>query len=333
MGRLLSHCRQGQEFLFFFPARLKRPWGPPNPHPMGTKVSFMLTFNLHVILSSVCTQLHLGSPTPWSLRGVASIVTKLWAGKARNVGVQFLARARDFSVLHSVQTGSRVRPASYSVDIVGPFREVKRPGREFDHSTPSSAEIKKEWSYTSTPPYVFMACTGTNLPLRSLLFWNTQRWLVVSWRRFGTTCRFQLQGIGCSETSLTDYESTLRNIPEERRSHLHRSGSLKSRKFTITFIANAFFFFGGMGQFNFWFTSFSPPSPLHHSEVQACLEGRENCDAECFHGWSLVFSMTGCGAKPVALTITGTKPVFSCVSQLFIFYRIQLTRLKHIIVF
>jgi hypothetical protein len=29
---------------------------------------------------------------------------------------------------------------------------VKRPGREADHSPPSSAEIKNEWSYTSTPP-------------------------------------------------------------------------------------------------------------------------------------------------------------------------------------
>jgi hypothetical protein len=34
---------------------------------------------------------------------------------------------------------------------------VKRPGREADHSLPSSAEVKNAWSYTSTPPYVFMA--------------------------------------------------------------------------------------------------------------------------------------------------------------------------------
>jgi hypothetical protein len=29
---------------------------------------------------------------------------------------------------------------------------VKRPGREADHSPPSSVEVKNEWSYTSTPP-------------------------------------------------------------------------------------------------------------------------------------------------------------------------------------
>jgi hypothetical protein len=34
---------------------------------------------------------------------------------------------------------------------------VKRQGREGDHSPPSSTEVKNAWSYTSTPPYVFMA--------------------------------------------------------------------------------------------------------------------------------------------------------------------------------
>jgi hypothetical protein len=28
---------------------------------------------------------------------------------------------------------------------------VKRPGREADHSPPSSAEVKNAWNYTSTP--------------------------------------------------------------------------------------------------------------------------------------------------------------------------------------
>jgi hypothetical protein len=35
--------------------------------------------------------------------------------------------------------------------------EVKRLGREADHSPPSSAEVKNAWSYTFTPQYVFMA--------------------------------------------------------------------------------------------------------------------------------------------------------------------------------
>jgi hypothetical protein len=34
---------------------------------------------------------------------------------------------------------------------------VKRPGRESDHSPPTSTMVKKTWVYISTPPYTFMA--------------------------------------------------------------------------------------------------------------------------------------------------------------------------------
>jgi hypothetical protein len=34
---------------------------------------------------------------------------------------------------------------------------VKLQGHEADHSAPASAEVKKMWDYTSTPPYAFMA--------------------------------------------------------------------------------------------------------------------------------------------------------------------------------
>jgi hypothetical protein len=33
---------------------------------------------------------------------------------------------------------------------------VKRPGRESDYSPPASAEVKKIWIYTATPPNAFM---------------------------------------------------------------------------------------------------------------------------------------------------------------------------------
>jgi hypothetical protein len=36
-------------------------------------------------------------------------------------------------------------------------QEVKRPGREADHSPPTSTELKKTWVYIFTPPYAFMA--------------------------------------------------------------------------------------------------------------------------------------------------------------------------------
>jgi hypothetical protein len=34
---------------------------------------------------------------------------------------------------------------------------MRRPVREADHPTPSSAEVKNAWSYNSTPQYAFMA--------------------------------------------------------------------------------------------------------------------------------------------------------------------------------
>jgi hypothetical protein len=37
-----------------------------------------------------------------------------------------------------------------------PVIKVKRPGREADHSPLTSAEVKKTWVYTSTPPYALM---------------------------------------------------------------------------------------------------------------------------------------------------------------------------------
>jgi hypothetical protein len=37
------------------------------------------------------------------------------------------------------------------------FLGIRRPQREADYSPPSSAEVKKARSYTSTSPYVLMA--------------------------------------------------------------------------------------------------------------------------------------------------------------------------------
>jgi hypothetical protein len=80
----------------------------------------------------------------------------------------------------------------------------------------------------------------------------TQRRVAVLYRRFGTTYQSHLKGsrsprrkgtswplkmglINCPETSLQNYHSPLRNILEERESHLHRGGSLTSR--SLIFVA------------------------------------------------------------------------------------------------
>jgi hypothetical protein len=48
---------------------------------------------------------------------------------------------------------------------------VKRPRREAHRPPPYSAEVKSAWSYTSTPPYVFVLCLvkqGDKLPYYNL---------------------------------------------------------------------------------------------------------------------------------------------------------------------
>jgi hypothetical protein len=58
-------------------------------------------------------------------------------------GVRFPAGATDFSVLHSVQTGSGANPASDLMGTGGLFPlGLKRSGRAADHSPQSSAEVK-----------------------------------------------------------------------------------------------------------------------------------------------------------------------------------------------
>ena len=43
---------------------------------------------------------------------------------------------------------------------------TKRPGREVNHSPPSSDEVKNEWSYVSTPPIRLHGVDRENVPLK-----------------------------------------------------------------------------------------------------------------------------------------------------------------------
>jgi hypothetical protein len=54
---------------------------------------------------------------------------------------------------------------NHEMDTVGFFPGVKWLECEADHSLPSNADVKSEWSYTSTPPSAFIACTKTTLPV------------------------------------------------------------------------------------------------------------------------------------------------------------------------
>jgi hypothetical protein len=62
----------------------------------------------------------------------------------RGIQVRFSAGKIYFYLLYSVQIISGGHPTSYR-------------GVKVDHSPPTSAEVKKMWIYTTTPPYAFMA--------------------------------------------------------------------------------------------------------------------------------------------------------------------------------
>jgi hypothetical protein len=71
------------------------------------------------------------------------------------IGVRFPTRAEDFSSIPCVQTGSGAHPASNLMGTGGFFPGGKvRPGRDADHSPPSSAEVKYEYELYLLSPHV-----------------------------------------------------------------------------------------------------------------------------------------------------------------------------------
>jgi hypothetical protein len=63
----------------------------------------------------------------------------------RAIEVRSPTGAEDFSSSPCIQTGSGAHPASYPMGTGGSFpRGKSRPGRDADHSPPSSAEVKNE---------------------------------------------------------------------------------------------------------------------------------------------------------------------------------------------
>jgi hypothetical protein len=99
-------------------------------------------------------------PTPClcfrSLDSVVGIATS-YGVDDQGVGVRVTVGSRIF--LFSKSSIPALRPTQPPIQWVPGVLSlgVKRPGREADHSPPTSAEVKKMWLYTSTPSNAFMA--------------------------------------------------------------------------------------------------------------------------------------------------------------------------------
>jgi hypothetical protein len=78
-------------------------------------------------------------------RGSSGSIVSDYGLDDRAIEVRSPTGAEDFSSSLCVQTGSGAHPASYPMGTGGPFPGDKvRPGRDADHSPPSSAEVKYE---------------------------------------------------------------------------------------------------------------------------------------------------------------------------------------------
>ena len=104
------------------------------------------------------------------------------------------------------------KPSTYLCNLAGPDYELPWTWHN-SIETCSSGMVNSQLIVNLLVHY-------TKKYVRSLLFLEVtqRRWAIIS-RRFGTG----------PETSTNNYQSTPRNIPEERRSHLHLTGSLISR--------------------------------------------------------------------------------------------------------
>jgi hypothetical protein len=101
-------------------------------------VCFVRSVYAYVIFNIVFTSVM------WSRGSSVSIVSD-YGLDDRAIEVRSPTGAGDFSSSPCVQTGSGAHPASYPVGTGGSFPGSKaRPGRDADHSPPSSAEVKYE---------------------------------------------------------------------------------------------------------------------------------------------------------------------------------------------
>jgi len=99
---------------------------------------------------------------------------------SRGFMVCFPEGSRGRSFLLMVQTGSRFHPASYSVGARRSSPGDKWSWSDANHSAPSSADVKINWSCTSTSPHAFYGVQKTNLSFLQRRTKNLHYWQMKS---------------------------------------------------------------------------------------------------------------------------------------------------------
>jgi hypothetical protein len=80
-----------------------------------------------------------------------------WDVAGITLGTDWTTKGSSFSIFHVVQIESGANPASYPLGTDGSLLGGKAAGAWSWPLTPRSAQVKKTWIYTSTPPHVFIA--------------------------------------------------------------------------------------------------------------------------------------------------------------------------------
>jgi hypothetical protein len=94
-------------------------------------------------------------------RSLVIRVTRLQAGQIVN-HVLIHSKLRNFSLLQASRMSLVPTQPPIQWIVVDILPEVKRPEREANHSLPSNAEVKKEWSCVYTPKIWLHDLQGDN---------------------------------------------------------------------------------------------------------------------------------------------------------------------------
>jgi hypothetical protein len=104
------------------------------------------------------------------------VLCKSWLRFIRNaVGSLCLSPRRDTRcfLLQNRLNGMWCPPSLFFSEDRRSFQGLKRLGRDGDHSTPSGAKVKNEWSYTYTPRVSFLPRAETTVPCFVSLFYSS----------------------------------------------------------------------------------------------------------------------------------------------------------------
>jgi hypothetical protein len=110
--------------------------------------------SLDVSQSCGCPRPVTGIAVPFERRDSAVGIATGYGVNDQGVGVRVSVKPRIFSTPRPAL--GHTQPHIQLV-MGAPSPGLEPPGREAYHSSSTSAEVKKTWIYTSTPPYTFMA--------------------------------------------------------------------------------------------------------------------------------------------------------------------------------